>query len=53
MTVADLEPAACRMAELVRGVPEDALDGPTPCRAHRASRRDSGGGWFDFGAIGY
>ena len=31
MTVVDLEPAARRMAELVRGVPEDALDRPTPC----------------------
>jgi uncharacterized protein (TIGR03086 family) len=31
MTLIDLEPAAERMAGLIRGVPEDQLDGPTPC----------------------
>jgi uncharacterized protein (TIGR03086 family) len=31
MTIPDLEPAARRMADLVRAVPDDALDGPTPC----------------------
>jgi uncharacterized protein (TIGR03086 family) len=33
MTIVDLEPAARRMAELVRGVPDGPLDGPTPCAA--------------------
>jgi uncharacterized protein (TIGR03086 family) len=27
----DLEPAARRMASLVKGVPDELLDGPTPC----------------------
>ena len=27
----DLRPAADRMASLLRAVPDDALDGPTPC----------------------
>src|SRR4051794_40005407 len=31
MTAIDLEPAARRLAELVRGAPDDLLDGPTPC----------------------
>ena len=31
MTLIDLEPAASRMAGLVRGVPAELLDGPTPC----------------------
>ena len=31
MTMVDLGPAARRMAELIEGVPDDALDGPTPC----------------------
>lgn len=31
MTVVDMEPATRRMADLVRGVPDDALDAPTPC----------------------
>ncbi len=31
MPVLDLGPAAARMTELVRGVPDDALDAPTPC----------------------
>jgi len=30
MTLVDLEPAARRMAELVRGVPDELLDAPTP-----------------------
>jgi uncharacterized protein (TIGR03086 family) len=30
-TTINLEPAAQRLADLVRGVPESALDGPTPC----------------------
>lgn len=30
MTFVDLEPAAQRMAELVRGVPDEMLDAPTP-----------------------
>lgn len=34
MTVIDLEPAARRMADLIRGVPDDRLDGPTPCPAY-------------------
>lgn len=28
---ADLEPATRRMADLIRGVPDELLDGPTPC----------------------
>jgi uncharacterized protein (TIGR03086 family) len=35
MTLVDLEPAAQRMAELVRGVPDELLDGPTPCPAYK------------------
>ena len=31
MTSVDLEPAARRMAELIANVPDDRLDGPTPC----------------------
>ncbi|HWD51344.1 MAG TPA: TIGR03086 family metal-binding protein [Acidimicrobiales bacterium] len=31
MTLPDLEPAARRMADLIGGVSEDALDAPTPC----------------------
>ena len=34
MTVVDLGPAASRMADLVRGVPDGRLDGPTPCPAY-------------------
>ena len=33
-TPIDLRPAAERMANLVRGVPDDALDRPTPCTAY-------------------
>ncbi len=31
MTVVDIEPAARRMADLIRGVGDGTLDGPTPC----------------------
>src|SRR5690242_20745042 len=31
MTTIDLEPATRRLAELVRTVPDDRLDAPTPC----------------------
>src|SRR6188472_4232549 len=31
MTVPDLEPAARRIAALLDGVPDSALDAPTPC----------------------
>jgi uncharacterized protein (TIGR03086 family) len=31
MTVVDLEPATRRMADLISGVPDELLDGPTPC----------------------
>jgi uncharacterized protein (TIGR03086 family) len=31
MAVIDLGPAAQRMAELISGVPDEQLDGPTPC----------------------
>ena len=31
MTTVDLAPACRRMAELIAGVPDDRLDGPTPC----------------------
>jgi uncharacterized protein (TIGR03086 family) len=31
MTVPDLEPAARRLGALLDGVPDSALDGPTPC----------------------
>jgi uncharacterized protein (TIGR03086 family) len=31
----DLGPAARRMATLVEGVPDDALEGPTPCTRYR------------------
>lgn len=34
MSVVDLEPAAQRMAELIRGVPDELLDAPTPCPAY-------------------
>jgi uncharacterized protein (TIGR03086 family) len=34
MTVVDLEPATRRMAELVEGVPDELLGGPTPCPAY-------------------
>jgi uncharacterized protein (TIGR03086 family) len=34
MTVVDIEPATRRMAALIRGVPEELLDGPTPCPAY-------------------
>jgi uncharacterized protein (TIGR03086 family) len=34
MTLVDLEPAARRMADLVRSVPDELLDGPTPCPAY-------------------
>ena len=33
-TLVDLEPATRRMAELVRGVPDELLDRPTPCPAY-------------------
>jgi uncharacterized protein (TIGR03086 family) len=35
MTHIDLEPAARRLGALVRAVPDDALDGPTPCPDYR------------------
>ncbi len=35
MTHIDLEPAAQRLGALVRAVPDDALDRPTPCPAYR------------------
>jgi uncharacterized protein (TIGR03086 family) len=31
MTVVDLEPATSRMADLIRGVSDELLGGPTPC----------------------
>jgi uncharacterized protein (TIGR03086 family) len=34
MTVVDLEPATQRMAELIRAVPDERLDRPTPCPAY-------------------
>jgi uncharacterized protein (TIGR03086 family) len=34
-TQVDLQPAARRMARLVEGVPDDALDHPTPCERYR------------------
>jgi uncharacterized protein (TIGR03086 family) len=34
MSFVDLEPAAQRMAELVRDVPDELLDAPTPCPAY-------------------
>jgi uncharacterized protein (TIGR03086 family) len=34
MTFVDLEPATRRMAELVTGVRDELLDGPTPCPAY-------------------
>jgi uncharacterized protein (TIGR03086 family) len=34
MTVVDLEPAARRMADLIGGVPDERLGGPTPCPAY-------------------
>jgi uncharacterized protein (TIGR03086 family) len=33
-TLIDLEPATRRMAALISGVPEERLDGPTPCPAY-------------------
>ena len=33
-TTVDLTPAARRMAELIAGVPDDRLRGPTPCPAY-------------------
>jgi uncharacterized protein (TIGR03086 family) len=35
MDMVDLEPAARRTADLIRGVPEERLGGPTPCPAYR------------------
>jgi uncharacterized protein (TIGR03086 family) len=35
MTLIDLEPAAGRLADLIRGMPEGRLDGPTPCPDYR------------------
>ena len=37
MTVVDLEPAAGRLAELVRGVAPGALHDPTPCARYRVA----------------
>ncbi|MGH8999494.1 MAG: TIGR03086 family metal-binding protein [Acidimicrobiia bacterium] len=34
MTLVDLEPATTRMADLIRGVPDELLGGPTPCPAY-------------------
>lgn len=34
MTVFDLGPAAQRMADLITGIPDELLDGPTPCREY-------------------
>jgi uncharacterized protein (TIGR03086 family) len=34
MTLLDLEPATRRMADLLRAVRDEALDGPTPCPAY-------------------
>ncbi|MGH3931002.1 MAG: TIGR03086 family metal-binding protein [Pseudonocardiaceae bacterium] len=34
MTVVDLEPATRRMADLISGVRDEQLDGPTPCPAY-------------------
>jgi uncharacterized protein (TIGR03086 family) len=34
MTVVDLEPATRRMADLIRAVPDELLDRPTPCPAY-------------------
>src|SRR4051812_45238948 len=34
MTMIDIEPAAQRLAQLVRTVPAGRLDGPTPCTAY-------------------
>jgi uncharacterized protein (TIGR03086 family) len=34
MALVDLEPAARRMADLIRGVPDALLDAPTPCPAY-------------------
>jgi uncharacterized protein (TIGR03086 family) len=34
MSAVDLEPAAQQMADLVRGVPDELLDAPTPCPAY-------------------
>ncbi|MGH3943295.1 MAG: TIGR03086 family metal-binding protein [Pseudonocardiaceae bacterium] len=34
MTVLDLEPATRRMADLISGIRDEQLDGPTPCPAY-------------------
>ncbi len=34
MTFPDLEPATRRMADVITGIPEGPLDGPTPCPAY-------------------
>lgn len=34
MTFVDIEPATRRMADLIGGVPDGVLDGPTPCPAY-------------------
>jgi uncharacterized protein (TIGR03086 family) len=34
MTAVDIEPATRHMADLVRGVPDELLDAPTPCPAY-------------------
>jgi uncharacterized protein (TIGR03086 family) len=34
MTFIDLEPAAQRMTDLIRAIPDDLLDTPTPCAAY-------------------
>ena len=34
MTLVDLEPAARRMADVIAGIPDDLLGGPTPCQAY-------------------
>jgi uncharacterized protein (TIGR03086 family) len=34
MTVVDLEPATHRLADLVSGIPDELLEGPTPCPAY-------------------
>jgi uncharacterized protein (TIGR03086 family) len=35
MNLLDLQPATDRMADLIRSIPDDALEGPTPCPAYR------------------
>lgn len=34
MTMLDLGPATTRMADLMQGIPDDRLDGPTPCPSY-------------------